>query len=112
MWNLHCVECVTRKVSVTHVISECSKLAQVEYKKRRDNVARIIYSLGIVWCAWVGQSKWYEHQPQSVSETDKTKVLWDFNIQCDHVIEARRPDIMVVGKEDSVCKIIRCCRTS
>ena len=50
--------------------------------------------------------KWYEHQPQSVSETDKTKVLWDFNIQCDHVIEARRPDVMVVGKEDRVCKII------
>ena len=46
--------------------------------------------------------KWYEHQPQSVLETDKTKVLWDFNIQCDHVIEARRPDIMVVGKEDRV----------
>ena len=27
-------------------------------------------------------------------------------IQWDHVIEARRPDIMVVGKEDRVCKII------
>ena len=32
--------------------------------------------------------KWYAHQPQSVSETDKTKVSWDFNIQCHHVIEA------------------------
>ena len=50
--------------------------------------------------------KWYEHQSQSVLETDKTKVLWDFNIQCDHVIEARRPDIMVVGKEDRVLEII------
>ena len=43
---------------------------------------------------------------QSVSETDKTKVLWDFNIQGAHVTEARRPNIMVVGKEDRVCKII------
>ena len=33
-------------------------------------------------------------------------MLWDFNIQCDHIIEARRPDIVVVGKEDKVRKII------
>ena len=33
-------------------------------------------------------------------------MLWDFNIQCDHIIEARRPVIMFVGKEDRVRKII------
>ena len=51
------------------------------------------------------------NKPQSVSETGKTKVLWDFNIQCDHIIEAKRPDIMVVGKVDRVYNN-RCCRTS
>ena len=39
-------------------------------------------------------------------ETDKIKVLWNFNTQCDHIIEARIPDIVVVGKEDRFCKII------
>ena len=33
-------------------------------------------------------------------------MLWDFNIHCDHIIEPRRPDIVVVGKEDRVRKII------
>ena len=33
-------------------------------------------------------------------------MLWDFNIQCDHIIEARRPDILIVEKEEKVCKII------
>ena len=28
------------------------------------------------------------------------------NIQCDHVIEARRPDIVVVNKQDRKCTII------
>ena len=28
------------------------------------------------------------------------------NIQCDHVIEARRPDIVVVNKQDRKCAII------
>ena len=36
------------------------------------------------------------------------KILWDFNIriQCDHVIECRRPDIVVVLKKEKECKII------
>ena len=28
------------------------------------------------------------------------------NIQCDHVIEARRPDIVVVNKQEKKCTII------
>jgi len=40
----------------------------------------------------------YEHQPNGVSENEDVKVLWYFNIQCDNVIEARRPDIVVVNK--------------
>ena len=69
-----CRMCHEKGESVTHVISECSKLAQKEYKKRYDNVARMIH-----WelCGVHGldrADKWHEHQPQSVSETDKTKV--------------------------------------
>ena len=33
-------------------------------------------------------------------------MLWDFNIQTDHVIEARRPDLVVVDKKERSCKII------
>ena len=50
--------------------------------------------------------KWYEHEPDSVSENDDVKLLWDVNIQCDHIIEARRPDIVVVNKEERNCTII------
>ena len=28
---------------------------------------------------------------------EKKKILWDVNIQCDRLIEARRPDIIVVN---------------
>ena len=42
----------------------------------------------------------------SASENDEVKLLWDVNIQCDHVIEARRPDIMVVNKQERKCTII------
>ena len=32
--------------------------------------------------------------------------MWDFSIQNDHVIEARRPDLVVVDKKERNCKII------
>ena len=34
------------------------------------------------------------------------KILWDFSIQTDHVIEAQRPDLVVVDKKERICKII------
>ena len=32
--------------------------------------------------------------------------MWDFSIQTDHVIESRRPDLVVVDKKERICKII------
>ena len=32
--------------------------------------------------------------------------MWDFSIQTDHVIEAQRPDLVVVDKKRRTCKII------
>ena len=32
--------------------------------------------------------------------------MWDFSIQTDHVIEARRPDLVAVDKKERSCKII------
>ena len=47
-----------------------------------------------------------EHITHLISESDNVKILWDFNIQCDHVIECRRPDIVVVLKKEKECKVI------
>ena len=32
--------------------------------------------------------------------------MWDFSIQIDHVIEARRPDLVVVDQKERKCKMI------
>ena len=101
-----CRMCKERVESVGHLVSECTKLAQKEYKRRHDNVARIIH-----WelCGIYGlqrQNKWYEHKPEGVIEDEKIKILWDFNIQCDHQIHHRRPDIVVIEKKSKTCQII------
>ena len=41
----------------------------------------------------------------SQKENYNYKILWEFSIQTDHVIEAQRPDLVAVDKERS-CKII------
>ena len=44
-------------------------------------------------------NKWYMHNPASVLENDMHKLLWDFDIQTNHVISARRPDFIVIKKK-------------
>ena len=46
------------------------------------------------------------HEPESILDNEDYKILWDFSIQTDHVIEARRPDLVVVDKKERSCEII------
>ena len=39
-------------------------------------------------------------------ENEDYKILQDFSIQTDHVIEARKPDLLIVDKKERSCKII------
>ena len=34
------------------------------------------------------------------------KILWDINVQCDNVIQARRPDVIVIHKEKKEALIV------
>ena len=97
-----------RKVdeSIDDIVSGCSKLAQKEYQRRHDNLGKIVHWKLARKCNFEAGDKWYEHEPESVLENEDYKILWDFSIQTDHVIEARRPDLVVVDKKERSCKII------
>ena len=41
-----------------------------------------------------------------VQENDTHKLLWDFNIQMDHLIRARRPDLIIINNKKRICKIV------
>ena len=94
--------CDKKSETISHIVSECEKLAQKEYKRRHDNVARIVrwklcgkYNLK-------RSEKWYEHAPEGVVENEEVKILWDVMIQCDREIKARKPDIVVMNKNEKV----------
>ena len=46
------------------------------------------------------------HNPAPVPENDTHKLLWDFNIQTDQLIPARRPDLITIKKKKITCKIV------
>ena len=39
------------------------------------------------------------HNPAPVLEKDTQKLLWDFNIQTDHLIQARRPNHIIINNK-------------
>ena len=45
------------------------------------------------------------HNPAPVLENDMHKLLWDFNIQTDHLIPARRPDLIIINKKKEFAKL-------
>ena len=90
--NPLCRMCGEKGETVQHVICECKKLAQCEYKKRHDTLAELVDWKLCEKHNHVRKAKWYEHCPEGIVEDDDVILLWDMNIQCDNVIEARRPD--------------------
>ena len=46
------------------------------------------------------------HNPTPVLKNDTHKFLWDFNIQTDHLIPARRPDLIIIINKKRMCKIV------
>ena len=87
-------------LSIDQVVSCCSKLAQKEYKGRHDNLSKIVHWKLARKYNFEAGDKWYEHEAESVLENEDYKILRDFSIQTDHVIESRRPDLVVVDKEE------------
>ena len=87
--NCKCSLCGDRNETIIHIISESSKLAQKEYKTRHDWMGKVIH-----WEMWKKfkfnhVNKWYMHNSASVQENDTHKLLWDFEIQTDHLISAK-----------------------
>ena len=48
----------------------------------------------------------YIYNQVPVLENDSHKLLWDFNIQTDHLIPAGRPDLIIINKRKRICKIV------
>ena len=98
--------CGERGETVQHIIFECKKLAQREYKRRHDTVAKLVHWKLSEKHNLERKEKWYEHYPEGVVEDHDVKLIWDKNIQCDNVMEVRRSNLILADKKAKSCVII------
>ena len=92
--------------TISHVMSECSKLTQREYKRRHGNVARMVHWKFREKFNLEKSQKWCLHNPKIVSENVNHRLIGEMNIQCDDIIVERRPDIVIVNKMEKTSIII------
>ena len=104
--DLKCRMCKQNNETISHIVSGCPKLAQKEYKKRHDNVARAVHWDLSEKYGFERSERWYDHVLDSVLENEDYKMLWDFSVWTDHEIEARRLDLFIIGKSEKNCQII------
>ena len=99
--NSKCRLCGDRDENINHMINERSKLAQ-EYKARHDWVGKVIHWEMCKKFKFDHANKWYMHNPGPVLENDTHKLLWNFNIQTDHLISARRSDLIIINQKKKI----------
>ena len=87
--NSKCRLCGDRYETINHIISECSKLAQKEYKATHDWVGKVIHREMCKKFKFDHAYKWYMYNTALVLENDTHKLQWDFDIKTYHLISAR-----------------------
>ena len=72
--------------TISHILSECSKLAQRKYKRRHENVARMVHWKLCQKFNLEKPEKWYLHNPPDiviVNKMEKTAIIVDVAIPGD-----------------------------
>ena len=87
--NSECTLCSDRDETINHIISECRKIAQKEYKTRHDRMGKMIHWESCKKLKFVHTNKWYMHSPESVPEIETHKVLCDFDCDLNQKIRPR-----------------------
>ena len=75
--NSKCRLCCDRDETINHIISECRKLAQKDYKTRQDWVGKVILLVIVQEIESWPYEKWYMHNSTSVLENNTEKLFWD-----------------------------------
>ena len=78
-------------------------MVQKENIARYDWVGKVIHWEMCKKFRFDHADKWYMHNPAPVLENDTHKLLWDYDIQTDHLISARRPN---KKKKQKICKVV------
>ena len=84
----------------------CPEVAKTEYLYRHDKAASYLHWNLFKELNINVEEKWYELEPQTLTDRDNITILWDMPIQPDREIKANRPDIVIKDKQEKSCLLI------
>ena len=94
-----CMICTKQQDTIDYLVSGSSELAKTEYTQRHNRTAAYIHWKICKHYNTKVAEKYYEHEPNTVTEDNEDTILWDMPIQTDREIKANRPDIVVKDRE-------------
>ena len=100
--NPLCRMCGEKEETVQHIIYECKKQTQREYKRRHDTVAKLVHWKLCEKHNLERKEKWSDYCTEGVVEDYDVKLMWNINTQCHNVIEARRLELILVDKKKRI----------
>ena len=84
---------------INYIVSEYSKFAQKEYKTKHNRAGKMIHWELCKKLKFNQIFKWYIRKSEFVIQNEMHKILCDFEIKTDHLISARRPDLVIIKKK-------------
>ena len=90
-----------RDETINPIISKWNKLVQ---KSTRLDMAKVIHRELCKKSTFKHSIKCYMHKRESILENEMHRILWDFDIQTDHLILSKRPDLLIIKKKREPAK--------
>ena len=86
-----------------HIIGSCQLLANTEYTKRHNNVAKnLLQHLA----GNIIKAPYFKYELLNVIDNQNMRLYWDREIRTDITVQANRPDILYLDKSRQKVRII------
>lgn len=102
-----CRLCKQQIETIDHITGGCSILANTEYIRRHDNVAKHIHQELALQHKLIQQyTPIHKYSPQNVLENESVKLYWNRSIITDKSTPHNKPDITITLKEERITYLV------
>lgn len=93
--NKKCPHCNQGKKTVDHLATYCGKMLNFDYKKRHDEVVRLIHYSKLIEFGINKCKKLNSHRMQKLVVNDRVKIKSDMEIVTTNKIDHNKPDLLI-----------------
>src|SRR6266576_3517472 len=106
--NETCRRCRKEPETIHHIAGGCEELAKKEYMERHDNIVKYVHWNLAKENNFETPKQWWkwELKEKQILENEEVKILWEVPVRTDKKINANRPDIILINKQEKTVKLV------